>query len=51
VSTVSPLGVVPVHAKSLPWPISAYGLAPGNETPETSIPPPCSSYSVKISGE
>jgi hypothetical protein len=23
VSTVSPLGVVPVHAKSLPWPMSA----------------------------
>jgi len=40
-----------VQAKSIPWPISGYGLAPGNVTPSESIPPPWTSYSLKICGE
>src|SRR3979409_2182537 len=50
-SWLSPLALVPLQAKSMPWPISGHGLAPGKLTPETSRPPPCSSYSRKICGE
>src|SRR2546423_14012002 len=51
VSLLSPLALVPLQAKSIPWPISGYGAAPGNATPSTSIPAPCNSYSLKICGE
>src|SRR3954453_3567442 len=51
VSLLSPFALVPLHAKSMPCPISGHGLAPGNDTPETSMPPPFSSYSTKICGE
>src|SRR3954452_19056815 len=51
VSLLSPFALVPLHAKSIPWPISGYGAAPGNATPLTAIPAPCSSYSLKICGE
>src|SRR3954464_3585444 len=51
VSLLSPFALVPLHAKSIPWPISGYGAAPGNATPSTSMLGPCSSYSLKICGE
>src|SRR3954454_180967 len=51
VSWLSPLALVPLHAKSIPCPINGHGLAPGKLTPSTSMPPPCSSYSLKICGE
>ena len=41
---------VPVQAKSVPWPISGYGLEPGKETPLTSMPGACISYSRNTSG-
>jgi hypothetical protein len=51
VSSLSPFAEVPLHAKSMPWPIRTYGLAPGKVTPSSSMPPPCSSYSLKICGD
>jgi hypothetical protein len=51
VSSLSPLALVPLHAKSIPWPISGQGEAPGKVTPSESMPPPWSSYSVNICGE
>ena len=51
VSWLSPFALVPVQAKSIPCPISGHGAAPGKVTPSTSIPPPCSSYSLKICGD
>src|SRR5689334_5926210 len=51
VSSLSPFALVPLQAKSTPCPIKGHGDAPGNDTPDTSMPPPCSSYSTKICGE
>ena len=51
VSWLSPFALVPLQTKSMPCPMSGYGLAPGNVTPEMSMPSPWSSYSEKICGE
>src|SRR3954447_13376443 len=51
VSSLSPLALVPLQAKSMPCPINGHGLAPGKVTPSASMPPPCSSYSLKICGD
>jgi hypothetical protein len=48
---LSDIGDVPLHAKRFVCPMRTYGAAPGNTTPETSMPPPRSSISLKICGE